>query len=168
MLEKVCRHVHNYFVRAAYPDTFTISGGMISGAEVDLSETLKPGQRFMIMNSDLNDGIYTWHQTQNGYAVYNDDNTTAAALEAETFDGVIIAMAPPKDFFDLVSEIGDWQTAYGAKALSPYQSENVIGVYSYTKANGGGDGNGNGSGSPTWESVFASRLNPYRKTGDLL
>ena len=162
MLQQVCEYIHNFFIKEPHVGSFSIADGMIS------LDFLIDGQRFWITNSDLNDGIYTWHQTQNGYAVYNDDNTTAAALEAETFDGVIIAMAPPKDFFDLVSEIGDWQTAYGAKALSPYQSENVIGVYSYTKASGNGDGNGNGSGSPTWESVFASRLNPYRKTGDLL
>ena len=170
MLEKICRHVHNYFVRAAYQDTYTIADGMITGAEVDLSQILKPGQRFMIMNSDLNDGIYTWRITAQpvGCAVYNDDNTAAAALGAETFEGVIITMAPPRDFLDLCTEISAWQAQYGSHVLSPYQSEEVIGVYSYTKANGtGGSGTG-GNASPTWESVFASRLNPYRKTGDLI
>jgi len=60
-------------------------------------------------------------------------------------------MRPPKEFLDLVAEIEAWQAEYGAVANSPYQSENVIGVYHYTK----------GSGAVGWRQVFGARLKPY-------
>lgn len=157
MLEKVCNHVHNYFTSAAVPGMYTISDGALT------LDFLKEGQRFHIVGSDLNDGVYTWHQS----GIKNDDDNGPAELQDETFGGSILPMAVPRDFLQLVEEIAAWVDEYGSKVLSPYQSENVIGVYSYTKA-GTGSGNAGGSSSPTWESVFASRLNPYRKTGMLL
>ena len=157
MLGKVCNHVHNYFTDAAYPGTYTISNG-------DLAlDFLKDGQRFHLVGSDLNDGVYTWHPS----GIKNDDDDSSAELQDETFTGTILPMAVPRDFIALVEEIAVWVEEYGAKVLSPFQSENVIGVYSYTKASTGGAAAG-GTSSPTWENVFASRLNPYRKTGALL
>lgn len=158
MLEKCCLYCHNYFVRAAYPGSYTISSGTI-----DLSALLKEGQRFWLVGSDLNDGVYTWHAA----GIKNDDDAQAVTLKDEEFAGTILAMAPPKEFFELAAEISAWQTAYGAQALSPYQSENVIGVYSYTKAQLSGD-ESTGTGAPTWQSVFKNRLLPYMKTGMLL
>lgn len=157
MLEKLCAHVHNYFTGSAHPGTYTITGGALA---VDF---LKEGQRFHIVGSDLNDGVYTWHAA----GIKNDDDDEAAQLQDETFSGSILPMAVPREFILLASEVAAWVQEYGSKVLSPYQSENVIGVYSYTKASGSGSGDG-GSASPTWESVFASRLHPYRKTGMLL
>lgn len=156
MLGKVCNHVHNYFTSAAVNGTYTISNGEMA------LDFLKEGQRFHIVGSDLNDGVYTWHQT----GIKNDDDNAAAALKAETFTGSILPMAVPRDFIDLVGEISAWVTAYGAKASSPFQSENVIGVYSYQK---GGGSSGSGEGSPaTWEEAFGSRLLQYKRTGMLL
>lgn len=159
MLEKVCSHVHNFFTRTAVSGTYTIDSGSI---DVD-ADLLKEGQRFHIVGSDLNDGVYTWHAA----AIRNDDDTEAAQLQDEEFTGSILPMAVPKAFLDLVSEISTWVTAYGTAALSPFQSENVIGVYSYTKASGSGSGDA-GSAPATWESAFASRLNAWRRTGDNL
>lgn len=155
MLEKVCNHVHNFFIRNAYPGSYEITGGQLA------LTGLKDGQRFQIVGSDLNDGVYTWHAD----GIKDDDDKEAAALADEAFAGTILAMAPPRDFLALVDEIGAWVEAYGAGADSPYQSENVIGVYSYTKASGAAS---DGSGGSGWESAFASRLNPYRTPGRLL
>ena len=48
---------------------------------------------------------------------------------------------------------------------SPYQSENVIGVYSYTlKSGSGGSGSSSGKGnSASWENQFYCPLNQWRK-----
>ena len=70
-------------------------------------------------------------------------------------------MKVPKAVVDIAGEIADWVDKYGDKANSPYQSENVIGVYSYTKAMGG-QGASYGTKS-TWMDVFGARLNPWRK-----
>ena len=157
MLGKVCNHVHNFFEGDAVSGTYTISNGALTLG------FLTEGQRFRIVGSALNDGVYTWHAA----GIKNDDNNAAAGLQDETFVGEIVPMKVPRDFADLAGEIAAWIAAYGNKVLSPFQSENVIGVYSYTKASAGGAAAG-GTSSPTWESVFASRLNPYRKTGALL
>lgn len=158
MLEKCCLFCHNYFVRVGFPGTYTVSGGTISPCDF-----LKDGQRFHVVGSDLNDGVYTWHV--NG--IKNDDDDADAELQDETFIGTILPMAVPKAFIELAEEIALWDEQYGAKALSPFQSESVIGVYSYTKAQASGDAVSGGS-SLTWQTAFRSRLLPYMRTGMLL
>ena len=82
-------------------------------------------------------------------------------LVDEVFEGEIWAMKVPREFVLLAGEIEAWENKYGAVMASPYQSENVIGVYSYTKASGsGGSGGATGAG---WESAYRSRLNRWRK-----
>lgn len=155
MLEKVCNHVHNFFIRNAYPGSYEITGGQLA------LTGLKDGQRFQIVGSDLNDGVYTWHADG---TIQTDDDDAPAALADEAFDGTVLALAPPKAFLELVARIAAWQDQYGDKALSPFQSESVVGVYSYTKADGG-SGAAGGSAAGTWEAAFASDLNPYRTPG---
>lgn len=151
MLQQVCEHLHNYFISSVHPGTYEIADGVISP-----SLDLKEGQRFWITSSDLNDGIYTYHAA----GIKNDDDTKAAVLQDEEFGGTICAMAVPVSVVALAKKIGDWLDKYADAVNSPYQSENMIGVYSYTKASGGGEG---GSGSVTWESQFASELKRWRK-----
>lgn len=155
MLEKVCNHVHNFFIRAAYPGSYEISAGTIA------LTGLKNGQRFQIVGSDLNDGVYTWHD---GGVIQNDDDTAPAALADESFSGTILAMSPPKAFLELVGRISAWVDQYGAQSVSPFQSESVVGVYSYTKADAGTDASGRPV-AKTWETAFASELNAYRTPG---
>ena len=54
MLEQVLDYIHNYFVSDVHVGDFSISSGSIS------LPFLKNGQRFKIIGSDLNDGIYTY------------------------------------------------------------------------------------------------------------
>lgn len=151
MLQQICENIHNYFIKAAYPGTYSIADGALSlGFLID-------GQRFWIVGSALNDGVYTYHA--NG--ITDDDDTDAAGLRAETFDGTICAMAVPPAVIALAGEIKSWVEKYGDVMNSPFQSEDVIGVYSYEKMTMSKVGGGNPEIG--WQDMFEKRLNPWRK-----
>lgn len=151
MLTQVCHYIHNYFERVRYEGEYTITGGAIT------LPFLTVGQRFRILGSAANDGIYTYHAVG---VIWDDDNSKAVTLTDETFEGVIVAMGVPREVIALVGEISAWVTANGAALSSPYQSES-FGGYSYTKSGGTG-ANGN-NGVFGWQDMFRSRLNAYRK-----
>ena len=117
---------------------------------------MKNGQRFRILGSALNDGIYTYYDES---ALYNDDDDALADLMDETFTGAIIAMAIPKAFLKIVSDITEWQNKNSQIVESPYTSES-FGGYSYTKATGSGS---NAGGVLGWRDIFRARLNAYRR-----
>ena len=152
MLTDVCHHLHNYFETDRYEGVFTIQGGAIT------LSFLVVGQRFRILGSAANDGIYTYHATG---VIWDDDNKAAVSLIDETFKGVIISMGVPREALQLVEEINAWKTKYADSLSSPFQQES-FGGYSYTKATGG---HGTGEmGSPiNWQDMFRGRLNAYRK-----
>ena len=99
---------------------------------------LQEGQYFRVVGSIFNDGVYKY----------------PAELTDETFNGSVWALAIPKSLLDLVAEIEDWSKKNASAQNTPYQSES-FGGYSYTLKNGA-DG-------ATWKTVFASRLNTWRK-----
>lgn len=152
MLQQVCENIHNYFIQNRYEGKYEIAGGMISLPLLD-------GQRFLIQGSALNDGLYTYHDT----GIKNDDDSVAVGLRAETFTGTICALAVPPAVIALAGEIKTWVDNYGASIETPYTSESVLGVYSYTKTSGG---TGAG-GSVSWQDVFSDRLNRWRKVAFL-
>lgn len=149
MLQQVLEHIHNMFIKSPNPGTYTIEGGMLS------LPFLLEGQRFWIVGSVLNDGVYTYHAD----GIKNDDDTEAAGLQDETFAGSVCALAVPPAVIALTVEISEWVEKFGDSVNSPYNSENVIGVYSYTKASGGTGG----GGAVGWQDAFASRLNRWRR-----
>ena len=157
MLQQVCEHIHNYFIPKDnnYPrcwaDTYTIHSGAVSPAP-----PLKEGQRFWIVGSDLNDGVYTYHAS----GLTDDDDSAAAGLQDEVFTGTIAAMAVPPAVIALTEEINDWVAKYGAVTASPYSSETVNGVYTYVKAV---KSEAAGGGGYSWQDVFKARLSPYRR-----
>ena len=151
MLTEVCDFVHNYFEYAIYEGTFEIEDGTI-----DLDSLVANGQRFRIIGSALNDGIYTYHTDG---TIFNDDGKVGVTLASETFTGRVVAMAVPTTFLAIVADIADWQTKNKAVLESPYQSES-FGGYSYTKASGSGS---NAGGSLGWQDMFRARLNACRK-----
>jgi hypothetical protein len=153
MLSRICHYLYNRFETETRTGTWTVSDGTISA-------DLKEGQRFWILGSDLNDGLYTYHAT----GVMDDDDLLPAQLLDETFDGAILPAAVPRDLLDLAGEIRDWVSSYGDRVDSPFQSENVIGVYSYSKGANGSGASGS-SGVTTWQSTFATRLAPWKRTG---
>ena len=148
MLQQVCEYIHNYFIQNRFEGKYEIADGTISLPLLD-------GQRFLIQGRALNDGVYTYHDT----GIKNDDNTEAVGLQAETFTGTVCALAVPPAVIALAGEIKAWVDANAESQNSPYSSESVLGVYSYTKASGG---HGAG-GSVGWMDVFADRLKRWRK-----
>lgn len=151
MLQQICENICNYFEKAGYDGTFEIADGLISLPLLD-------GQRFLIRGSALNDGMYTYHDT----GIKNDDDTTVAGLRDETFAGRICALAVPPAVIALSGEINAWVAEHGEIVNSPYSSESVLGVYSYTKGVGTGAG-----GSVSWKDVFADQLKRWRKVAFL-
>ena len=149
MLNQVCENLCNYFIRDRFEGRFEIVDGMISLPLLD-------GQRFLIQGSALNDGMYTFHDTG---IKSDDDKALAVGLHDESWDGTICALAVPPAVVALSTEISAWVDANKESQNSPYTSESVLGVYSYTKASGG---HGAG-GSVGWMDIFADRLKRWRK-----
>ena len=137
MLTELLAEIRNYFEvpNGRHFGTFTISGGSI--APLDF---LQEGQYFRIVGSVLNDGVYQF---------------PASNLTDEVFTGAVWAMAVPPAVIALSAEIEAFQKSDDGKP-SPYVSES-FGGYSYSKAT---DSNGVGV---SWQTVFAKRLNKWRK-----
>ena len=149
MLQQICEHIHNYFIKDRHNGTFEIADAAFS------LPFLLEGQRFLIEGSALNDGVYTYHIGE----IWDDDNTEAVGLQDETWTGTICALAVPPAVIALSGEMKAWVDANGDRVNSPYSSENVIGVYSYTKAQGGSGA----GGSITVFDAFRDKLNLWRK-----
>lgn len=146
MISQVCAHIHNYFEtddmtgqRLIYPGNYTIENGSIE------LPFLVDGEYFRVFGSRFNNGV---HQ-------YPGDD-----LRDETFTGVIWEMRPPQEFLALVDEIQEWVDKYGDVMKNPYQSEDVIGVYRYTKMT---SGKVTGDYIATWQNVFKDQLKEWRK-----
>ena len=149
MLQNVCEHIHNYFIKETLEGKQEIADGKVSLPLLD-------GQRFLIRGSVLNDGMYTYHDAWIG----NDDDSEEVGLQAESFTGVISALAVPPAVIALAGEIKAWVDKFGESVSSPYQSESVLGVYSYQLKGNAQSGNTN---QVTWQSIFADRLNRWRR-----
>ena len=139
MIEQICAFIHNFFYGDRYAGTFTIANGILT------VDGLIDGQYFRICGSRFNDGVYKYHVDE---------------LTDETFTGVVWDMRPPKSFLTLAEEIEAWQTKYGAVVNSPYSSESFNG-YSYSKSQGYASAGGSMLG--TWQNIFRTRLNEWRK-----
>ena len=146
MLQQVLENIHNYFISSRMTGTFDTAS---------LSLPYLEGQRFLITGSVLNDGVYTYHAA----GIKDDNDGRAVGLQDETFTGTICGLAVPPAVKTLSEEIKAWVADNGGIVNSPYQSESVIGAYSYTKASGGSGA----GGAVTWQDVFKDRLNRWRK-----
>lgn len=152
MIDEICRELNNWFdenpndgTKNRYFGTFIITDGTLDLSEIEI----KDGQYFRIIGSTFNDGVYQY---------------PATGLTDEEFFGAIWAMAVPPSVIALVADIEAWQDKYGgidSSAMSPFTSES-FGGYSYSKASRTGSG-GTDSNAGTWQGVFASRLNKWRK-----
>lgn len=164
MIEEICRELNNWFDRRSdgtddrYFGEFVISDGVI-----DLSDTdIMPNQYFRIVGSRFNDGVYKYEPEVE--PTEEQPETHRPVLTDEVFNGAVWLMAIPESIIALATEIKAWQEKYGtvdSPAMSPYNSES-FGGYSYSKSGTGSSGSATG-GSGTWQSVFASQLNKWRK-----
>lgn len=148
MLSDLCRELKNWFDKGQphINSTFEISGGKIT--TTDFTDVIKVNQYFRIIGSVFNDGVYQY--------------TDELVLIDEIFDGTVWLMAIPKAVLDLNKDIDDWIEKYGnvdSQAMSPFNSES-FGGYSYSKSSGGSSDSNSGA---SWQKVFASRLNSWRK-----
>ena len=141
MLGEVCQEINNWFDKKRYFGEFVISDGVLQPGDFELLD----GQYFRIIGSTFNDGVYRY---------------PAEKLADETFSGAIWAMAVPPAVIAISDEIEDWVNKYTDAMNSPYQSES-FGGYSYTKKSS--SGSSGSDSSTTWQEVFASRLNRWRK-----
>lgn len=146
MLNEICQEIRNWFDRnqPKIQGSFEISNGRL--IDVAFISTIQANQYFRIIGSVFNDGVYKY-----------DDQLE---LVDEKFEGSIWLMAIPKELVALSAEISEWIVKYGENINSPYNSES-FGGYSYTKASR--SGSNSGASNPTWQSMFASRLNKWRK-----
>ncbi len=140
MLENVLNYLHNWFV---VPGGFRFRDYTIENGELEL-DFLQNGQYYRIVGSVFNDGLHK----------YGD---ICDKLQDESFTGTIWILAIPKAVIELAEKIEEWQDKNAAVTESPYSSES-FGGYSYTIATDSKTGN-----RATWETVFRSQLNPYRK-----
>lgn len=135
MLEQLLMHLHNWFVKDIYEDTFEIRGGALALPFVS------NGQYYRIVGSLFNDGLHRYGDL--------DD-----ILTDEIFEGAVMALAIPKAVVGLADEIAEW--CKRNETASPYISESFAG-YSYTRATG------KSGNAVTWQDAFANQLNAWRK-----
>lgn len=144
MLTELCATINNYFCEERIIGDFTVTdGALVPPVEI------QDGQYYRIVGSVFNDGVH-----KHGEETLQD--------EAQ-FHGAVWLMRVPAGVVQLAQDIQDWMDKYGgvdSANMSPYSSES-FGGYSYTKAQG--FASTGGGMLNTWQSVFASRLNPYRK-----
>ena len=139
MLEKILRHLHNYFIAQTVSGTFEISEGGIT------KPFLEDGRYLLISGSAWNDGVH---------------KAGASDLTDEVFSGEISLLSIPKAVLDLAGEIEKWVGEQGGNG--GYLSESFGGYshakYSYTRAANPKTGQAAG-----WEEVFRGELNRWRK-----
>lgn len=148
MLDVICNEIHNYFTS---DDDMWIGDFSVVNGAITPPFDIQENQYFRIVGSVFNDGVYK----------YTDD---LRLIDENEFHGAVWLMKVPKAFLDLVAEIEAWQAKYGgidSPAMSPYTSES-FNNYSYSKGASVSTGSGSSGGS-TWQTVFAARLNPYRR-----
>lgn len=147
MLSELCHELKNWFDRGQPKiiGNFAISDGKL--LDGGWTKKLQDGQYFRIVGSVFNDGVYCFNQ--------------GLELKDEVFHGAVWFMAIPQEIIDLSIDIENWQKKYGSAdsaAMSPFNSESFAG-YSYSKGSvASGTSNPN-----SWQAVFSSRLNRWRK-----
>ena len=152
-LTELCGVLRNWFDRQRWFGQFSIQGGVLSG----MDGKLLPGQYYRILGSTFHDGV--WQFPPAAEATPEAGDAQSPVLPDETFEGAVWSMAVPGEVLNLADSIAAWREQYEAAALSPYTQESVPGLYSYIK----GASNGSGGSPITWKTVFADRLNRWRK-----
>lgn len=147
MITELCGELRNWFDQERAFGEFKVAGGIVSFADGGIIP-MQDGQYFRIIGSVFNDGVHQYH------AETPDEN-----LHPEEFGGAVWILAIPPEVLSLADDIKDWVDKYAEQAASPLASESLsASSYSYSKNESAGDGSG-----ATWQNIFASRLNRWRK-----
>jgi len=141
---EVMDHINNHFIPIHNLPEYRAFEIVSDGIVGSFGETYIPGMYVIIKHSYLNDGIYKID------SVTDSKITVEETLKPENTGNqfLIIASTPPQSFIDLATEISNFKESVGVNSES-------IDDYSVTY---------NGEGS--WESVYSSKLNQYRKVYD--
>lgn len=146
MLSELCKELNNWF---NYNIPIKIGDFVIQDGTLSTECGLANGQYFRIVGSVFNDGVYQFPTSE---------------LKDESFHGGIWGMAIPQEVIELSEDIDAWKEKFAtidSYAMSPFTSES-FGGYSYSKNSSSSSSDGSSTGV-TWQSVFASRLNKWRK-----
>lgn len=137
MLETILTHLHNWFSdkKERRSGAFEIVSG-----ELDV-DFIKTGQYYRIKGSTFNDGLHRFPLED------------LDMLTDEAFEGEIWPLRIPKAVLMLADEID----AYCKQNPQTDKISESFGGYSYQRATNGAGGVGG------WETVFAPRLNAWRK-----
>lgn len=161
MMTELCQNLRNWFDRdqKKWHGRVTIRNNAITSFQNDRLQTtaaepleLVENQYFRIIGSLFNDGVHKYLDPED-------------QLVDETFSGSIWAMAVPPAVVALCQDIEAWQEKYGSldgALMSPFSSESFMG-YSYTKSQSANGGSNSNSANISWENMFTSRLNAWRK-----
>lgn len=147
MLTEICAEIRNYF--SLKEDRILGDFAVVDGA-IAPEVSLEDNQYYRIIGSVFNDGVH---------------KKGDALIDEGVFHGAVWKMRVPQTVLDLSTEIAAWQAENGSAQsanMSPFTSES-FGGYSYSKSSGGSSGSGAGSSAVTWQTMFAKRLNPYRR-----
>lgn len=138
ILSEICAELRNWFSSddCIHSGRFTVSDGTLTGVDF-----LQDGQYFRLVGSVFNDGVWQY---------------PTADLIDESFEGAVWAMRVPPALIALAAEIKEYDQSDAAKP-SPYASES-FGGYSYSKTI-----SGSGLTDNSWKTVFAAKLNKWRK-----
>lgn len=150
MIGDICAEIKNFFV---YKNDRHIGDWVIENGEISPALEL-PTNYIRIQGSRLNNGVHKVSEMQ---------------LTDEAFHGAICIMSPPPSFLSLCEDIAQWQDKYGdvdSASMSPFTSES-FGGYSYSRGQLSGSSSASGQMFPTWQSVFAKRLQRYRRIREL-
>lgn len=151
MLSELCLELKNWFDRGQPKiiGNIEIAGQKI--VEPAFTKYVQDGQYFRVVGSVFNDGVYCFSEE--------------LEFHDEKFHGAIWLMAIPADVIKLADDIDAWCEKYAgidSAAMSPFQSES-FGGYSYSKGSVSTSSSGGVSNPNSWQAVFASRMNRWRK-----
>lgn len=146
-IDAVMTEVNNHFAISAESNVFEIVSDGIKGTFTD---TYIVGQYVWIKDSRLNDGVYKVTEVETDKLTFEDTD-----LLAEKTDDYIrlFGLSPSKTFITLASDI----STYDGTLTKGIKSESQ-GNRSVTYGTQDGDG--------TWQSVYKSQLNAYRRMFD--
>lgn len=145
MLEQVCYHLNNWFIRdAAVFTNVTFAEDEVPG---EIEDYVLSGGLYRVEGTYTNDGAY-----MRGEEEFNPETAKRVRVSL---------MAVPKAVRALVDEISEWEEKYGEVAKGPFFSESFGGYeYEIRGYSSYGAASSNMSG---WRLAFANRLNPWRK-----
>lgn len=147
MLTEICAEIKNYF---SMKDDKLIGDFAVVDGAITPELSLAEDQYYRIIGSVFNDGVH---------------KSGDELIDEGVFHGAVWKMRVPQAVLDLSNDIAAWQTENGSVQsanMSPFTSES-FGGYSYSKSSGGSSESGAGASAVTWQTMFAKRLDPYRR-----